>query len=236
MDKVRDIQHSINRDFRMVNRRMEEIQLEHVKISKVYEDGTITSSSMPLLVATVSLANQAESILAFLDNPVTILESNSISKAIMEELIYLFKRLIKACQDNYAGVINDKEIVLIVLISSMAVLIGISFIVMIVLVLKVVSKKNSAIATLAYVSDADIKQIIDASRSISMSDNDQKIELNVIKEDDYVNDHNVATNKGIVHSKTVDLANNSVTNGLNATAIALKEQVKRKYDYIKYSE
>eukprot|EP00826_Nyctotherus_ovalis_P012604 TRINITY_DN13342_c0_g1_i2.p1 TRINITY_DN13342_c0_g1~~TRINITY_DN13342_c0_g1_i2.p1 ORF type:complete len:259 (+),score=67.78 TRINITY_DN13342_c0_g1_i2:329-1105(+) len=246
VNQVRNIQHSINEDFKALSKNMREIELEFVDIAKSHQDGTLISSSLPLMIATVNLANQASTILSpSMMYQEMLLESNSISEAIMGQVRILFTRLINACQDNYAKDINSKGLLLVFLISTAAALTGIAFVVMIILVLKVVSKKNTSIASLAYIPDADIRKIITTSQNVSMRDPNYKVELITLKDEDSGNDINIGTNKGTVQNRTVlpltstqDPVAQSVTNVGEAAnqAVPTKDFIRRKYDYIRFSE
>ena len=145
---------------------------------------------MPLLITITEVAKWSDTFLH--DFAICIISeknSNMISTVILTKFRESLTELIDFCQKNYKEDVNQKQLILLLILVGIAAIAATSYIMILFIVLKVIKQKQESLAIFAFISTEEIGKIIEISSKVS-KEKLQGQNFRDIYEDVYIKDEN----------------------------------------------
>ena len=225
------------------DKKIQEAQLKYIQTERAGVDGKVITITLPLSMSLIGIINRAQEYI----NHTTITnelvdETNFISTNVLDVIRISMLELIRVCEEMLGKNISLQRRILGYLnIFAVTVIIVIN-ILFLILVLKIIERNHAALASFAFISEADIAKIIPDSKprynpeqnsdSPESKEKKDKIPVRTISSNTRVDDL-TPSSLGTTHGFNMNI--NNAPNEPITNAEVTDLEMKRRHKHMRYS-
>jgi len=155
------------------DKRIREAQLNYIETERAGVDGNVITVTLPLSMSLIGIINRAQEYINYTTITNELVdETNFISTNVLDVIRISMLQLIQVCEEMLGKNISLQRWILGSLIIFAVVVIIVINILLLILALKIIERNHAALASFAFISEAEIARIIpDSKEKLNSGDN-----------------------------------------------------------------